>query len=220
MKKTTIIAIALLLATGANAQISKWTTKIKKPIPDERIQTLINSSGSKGFYVAMNMGSQINSKQPFVKMGTSGAFIINDRFGIGAAGFGYTNDVHLDPDLGRYVFAEGGYGGLLLEPIFFSNKRVHLSVPTIMGGGSSIVYEMDKLSYTHFGEWFADADFYHRHNYLVIEPGVNIELNLTKFMRMGFKASYVFTTDIAKNNIGAPSIDGLQAGMNLRLGWF
>lgn len=220
MKKVSIIILALFTAQVSSAQLRSWIPKIKKPVPDERIQTLVNPGASKGFYISTEMGVQAKENQPFVKLGTSAAYIIDDKFAIGVAGYGYSNDLELNPVFGRYVFAEGGYGGLLLEPIFFSNERVHFTIPTLVGGGSSVVYELDEVRYQNPGERFAEADFYHRHNFLLVEPGVNLELNLTRFMRMGFKASYLISTDVNKNTINAPALDGLQMGLNLRLGWF
>jgi len=220
MKKLSLIALLLFGATLSQAQIKNWLPKIKKPVADERIQTIVNPKASKGFYVAMDVGVQAVADQPFVKSGASGAFLFNDKLGFGVAGFGYTNDVELNPAVGRYTFAEGGYGGLLVEPIFFSNARVHLTFPTIIGAGSSVVYEIDEARYWSPGERFAEADYFHHHNYLMIEPSVNVEMNLTKFLRMGFKASYMLSTDLGSNAINAPSIDGAHFGMNLRLGWF
>lgn len=220
MKKLSLIAALIFIAAGTQAQAKKWLPNIKKPVADERIQTIVNPASSKGFYLSATMGAQVKEDQPFVKVGTSGAFVFDDKFGIGFAANGYTNDVELNPTSGRYIFAEGGYGGLLLEPIFFSNKRVHFSIPTVIGGGSSVVYEVDEANYWYPGERFYQADYSHRHNYLMVEPGVNMELNLTKFMRMGLTASYMLTTDLNQNQINVPELDGLQLGMNLRLGWF
>jgi hypothetical protein len=220
MKKTAIIILTLFVAFSANAQLKTWIPEFKKPVPDDRIRTLVNPGASKGFYVSGNIGIQADAKQPFVMVGTSGAYIINDKFAIGLAGAAYSNDLELNPQFGRYTFTEGGYGGLLLEPIFFSNSTVHFTVPVVFGAGSSVVYELDEASYRNPGERFAEADFFHRNNYLMIEPGVNVELNVTRFMRLGFKASYVLTSDVSESVVPAPSIDGLQMGMNLRLGWY
>ena len=119
--------------------------------------------------------------------------IFNNKFSIGAGGYGLTTDHRVDlsgyPEINDPNARIGfGYGGLVLEYTFFSNKLIHFTIPMLIGGGSASVYKDINISDDNL-DW-DDFDNYESTGLFVIEPGVNVELNLTKFMRLDLGASY------------------------------
>jgi len=115
-------------------------------------------------------------------------FTFNDKFSIGLAGYGLSNNSNFnidysgDPNTSARIGM--GYGGLSMEYSLFSNKVIHFTVPVVVGAAGIYVYEDDgDFFYNDYEDIENSAAF-------VVEPGVNIELNVFKFMRLDLGASY------------------------------
>jgi len=112
----------------------------------------------------------------------------NDRFTIGVGGYGLTNNSNFDINVGTPLQESArigmGYGGLALEYTFFSNKAIHFTIPVMVGAGGIYVYDDDGDFFNN--EW----DEIENSAAFVVEPGVNVELNLFKFFRIDLGASY------------------------------
>lgn len=177
----------------------------------EELQTLMGKDSRLGGYAAFSMATSNQLDQAvFLKAGGYAAAVFNHRLSIGVGGFGYSNDLSMVyPDSGHYL--EGGYGGLLIEPILFPAKPIHVTFPILIGAGTSSFND----------EIFGNYGTYRRNyeNYLFAEPAVNVELSLTKFMRFGVTARYMMTTPIS-NEEHENALTGLNYGFNLKIGWF
>ncbi len=102
--------------------------------------------------------------------------------------------------------------------ILFGKSSIHLSFPCLLGaGGVSFVTHNDV-------DW--DSNFIEDYDaFLIVEPGVDIELNLTRFMRVGLGATYRIPTsfDIGQSPLGsvdARSLRGMTYNITFKFGSF
>ncbi len=214
MKRTTITLCLLLLATCAFAQ------------EEEEMKTLFGNNGitSHGGYGGITTSYTNIDNRDAIMIGARGAWLINHKIGIGLAGTGFLTEGKVDTQLNgdRYQL-EGGYGGLFLEYIVNPNSPIHLSFPLTIGAGG--------VSYTESYNSFRGNDFDHfgedDEAFFVIEPGVELELNLLKFMRMAFGVSYRYTSDVSLNYVSNNQtivskdvLNGFSGGITLKFGKF
>jgi len=155
------------------------------------------------------------SNQLILKSGGSAAIILNHKLALGASGTGFAGSQAINNGSDKYSIF-GGYGGLLIEPIIFPKQAIHLSFPTTIGAGQAN-YFLDTIGYRDW-DFYQYETFYN--DFVFIEPGVNLELNLTKFMRFGVSASYLISNTLNKSQFSQTNLDGLSIQANLKLGWF
>lgn len=125
--------------------------------------------------------------QDAVLVGGRGGWIINHTFVIGGGGYGLVTDVKpAVPGLFNENKIMLGYGGLELEFIIESDRIVHLTVPLLIGAGA-VGYRT--------GYWGDDLDLHAGFDnkfdsFFIIEPGVDLELNVVSFFRINAGISY------------------------------
>jgi hypothetical protein len=175
MKKITLISIFIVFGYTVFALQQSDTIKTT----EDDFDTLLKIE-SNGGYGGFSIGyTNIDGQNSFIA-GFKGGWIMNHYFVLGAAGYGFGNCQNCS-STGIVHGSAGGYGGILFEPIFWSKNNVHLSVPIIIGGGGMGYYVEDMFT--------GSAAF-------VFAPGVELELNMTKFFRFAIGVDYRFTSDL------------------------
>ncbi|MGB5818256.1 MAG: hypothetical protein WBG90_02135 [Saonia sp.] len=156
---------------------------------------------------------EINNKSAYFT-GIKIAYVANQQFEVGLAVTGFYseqdffNTVNLrDEDL------IGGYAGLHLEPIFFSKSRVNLSFPVLIGAGA-VGYVGDNFD-DDLDDDFDDADAL-----FVLEPGVNMLFNVSRYLQLeaGFKYRFSNKIDVVSSDISR--LNGFSAGLGIKVGIF
>ncbi len=213
MKKIITLLFLALIVQVSFAQEEKITEK-----EEDSMQTLFSKDNLKftGGYLAPEVKvSDVHQDISLIVGGKMG-FTFNDHFTIGLAGFGLTNNSNFDiNDDPLYPARIGmGYGGLNLEYTFFSNKKIHFTIPVVLGAASIYVYEDD-------GDFFSDQ-FNEIENSaaFVVEPGVNIELNLFKFFRIDLGASYRLIEGTALEYLNDEDLSDLSFNVGFKFGFF
>lgn len=213
MKKLLIITFIAAFAFTLSAQDSTFSKR-----NNSEMKTLLGSDITHGAYGAITIGySQIDNEDSWL-IGGRAAWILNHSVGIGFAGYGFANDIYLDEinnDKEAYDLV-GGYGGLLIEPIFFSRELVHLTMPIIVGAGG--VTEAPHNYWEQEDYW--DNKTYEASGFFVLEPGLEIELNLTRFMRVSGGASYRLASEIDIPNVDQNALNGFSTYFSLKFGKF
>lgn len=211
MKKITILLVFGILFNFSFAGN-------KKDFDDEtQMGTLFNKHRSNGGYGAISLNySEIDGKDAFI-MGARGAWIIDHSFAIGIGGYGFINDIDtdriFDNDDFEYDLA-GGYGGLILEPIIAPKLPVHISVPILFGiGGVAYVEDYDRWDHWSYNDDENDV-------FLVLEPAVELEFNMTRHLRVAASLSYRFTSDIEMINTDPDVLEGYNFGLVFKFGKF
>jgi len=129
---------------------------------------------------------------------------------------------------GKELYLEGGYGGFLIEPVLLPGEVFHLSFPCLIGAGGAAYTQ--RKSYDENTEWVWDEDEWETKDfdakvidsdaYMVFEPGVELEMNLAKYVRLGFDASYRWVYGLELQNSKSDILDGFTTGITLKLGVF
>ena len=170
-----------------------------------------------GGWAGLNFGyTQINGRDTYL-MGARGGWLINHRFTIGLAGSGLVSDqdyTDVIPD--ETLTLAGGYGGLFLEAVLWPFSPVHVTIPVTIGAGG-IAYTS---SYWRNTNYYDDMYTYDSDAYFLLEPGLEVELNLIKFMRLAVGGSYRYTSEINMVNSSPTMLRGFNGHFSLKFGWF
>ncbi|MEM6767531.1 MAG: hypothetical protein AAF824_12095 [Bacteroidota bacterium] len=172
---------------------------------------------SHGGYGALTIhATEFADGENAILVGGRGAWVMNHGFALGLAGYGLVNTIeYADKIPGRNAKMEMGYGGLLLEPIILSRLPVHISIPTVLGVGWAGYRDPDR----QLGDLF-DEDIFDEDVFFVLEPGINLELNIIRSFRLGLNAQYRFTQDLDLVNTSTDNLEGWSAGVILKFGRF
>ncbi len=164
-------------------------------------QTLVSGSVETGGFGAPVVKIAQVAGQSAVYFGGRGGWIINHSFVLGAAGYGLASDVRLDPRFfGRQL--EFGYGGMDLEYVVASNSIVHASLQTLVGAGG-------------VRPFFEPVDVV-----FVLEPQLNIVLNVAPFMRMAVGGSYLWVTDVDTPSLRPDDLSSFTGSFQVKFGKF
>lgn len=166
-------------------------------------------------------------------LGGRGGWIINHRLVIGGGGYGLTTNITfqedpadkpssiIDPDSVRTIKTDMGYGGLLLEYIAFPKKAIHLSFPVLIGaGGTSLGAETYVAQSNYYQEGWETYDFIESSGFFVLEPGVFVELNMTKFFRLSAGGTYRYITGVNLQRMSSKDLRGATFSFALKFGGF
>ena len=157
-------------------------------------------------------------------VGGKGGLLLNHSFVIGGAGYGIVTSHKVDgydwsgiePFKARDSVAclEGGWGGLYMEYINHPHKRIHLAASALIGAGG--------LVYTNPRDWDDDKkhEIYESSAFFVFEPGIWIELNVFKFMRIDFGAAYRVVAGLDLPNTENSDLSGPSLNMAVKFGSF
>ncbi|HBS87344.1 MAG: hypothetical protein A2W91_14105 [Bacteroidetes bacterium GWF2_38_335] len=181
----------------------------------DEIKTLFGKVDSHGGYGALTFGiSKIDGSEG-VFLGGRGSWVIGHGFAIGLGGTGFFNNFSYDEMLFDDYHYEGGYGGIYLEPIILGKMPVHISLPMFFGVGG-IAYA--SRYYETWDGW--DNNVEDIDEFLIVEPGAELELNVFKCFRVAFYASYRYTTEIDLINTDKDVLNGLSTGITFKIGKF
>ncbi len=195
MKKLVIVLLAVLFSYPAMAQE----------------ETLIKGDVESGGYGApiFKVGKINGSTGVFV--GGQGGWIINHSFVLGAKGYGLVNNVDIEGSENQKL--EFGCGGVLLEYIFSSNKLLHLGINTMIGAGGVRYAEKD-YSYD-----YEEVD-YNSSSFFVLEPGINVVLNISSYFRIGAGATYRYVNGVEYENLTNADLSGFSGEIIFKFGSF
>lgn len=205
MKTILMAGFCALIATASVAQ-------------EQPIQTIFKN-GHVGGYVALSnkftrMAGEF-ANMPYVY----GGVFINRRFLLGAGVAATTSylpvpAVHSERPGARmsYGYAQGG---LVTEWVMGSNRAAHLVFHLFTGAGYTMQYDRD----------FGDAGNTHQSVYdqnwfMVAEPGVQLELNLFRWMRLSPGISYRQTYDSQGRGLDDHALSHWTYSATLKLGKF
>jgi hypothetical protein len=201
MKKLTVIGLILVLAVQIQAQEREYRTLVDF----DKVRISGMASPFMQFTVVDGEFAHM--------MGGGGAVLVGD-FWFGGYGLGLTNRIQVD--VSRYQdYRVGDYlsvshGGFWLGYSLFGDKPIHVAISSLIGWGQVGV------GHEYGYNVYQDGMF-------VVCPTVEVELNLTRFFRLGAGASYNLFTLVDERNIpGYHSSDFSSPGgfLSFKFGWF
>lgn len=145
------------------------------------------------------------------------AYVANQQLEIGFAATGFFNDrPNNRPDLfnGDKIALVGGYAGFHVEPILFGKRFISVSFPLLVGGGLATYTGVDMLEND---EDLDEDDF---DDFFIVEPGVNILYNLTRYTQFETGVRYRFTSNYNLSPFGKDNLNGFSVVFGIKLGIF
>lgn len=212
MKRIVLIGLAVSLTFSIHGMAQKNRNEFST-IFDKEDSNKIEHGG----YGSFGFGySEINGKDALLA-NFKAAWLINHRLGFGFAGSGFVNNLDKKQGSDEY-YLSGGYGGFLIEPILMPKSPIHLSFPVVIGAGGVAVLPNNfwDNAYNNINEYDI---------YFVVEPGVELELNVVKFFRISMGAAYRITNGVLLNTpdnqpVDLDALDGITYNLNFKFGKF
>jgi hypothetical protein len=187
---TIVLLIAILLPGRASSQE----------------QTLLGEKAEYGWFLGPVVKFSSMVDEFAVMPGLRGGWIINHAFSLGLGGYGLANDIQLEGMTGptsRDI--DFGYGGLELEYINSSNKVIHFTISTLVGGGG--------VTLPNIVPDAAEAVF-------VLEPMANLVLNVAPVMRVEVGVGYRWVTGTNSVYYDSSTLSSVSGGIALLFGKF
>lgn len=179
-----VITTCLLISIATRAQ-----TYLDSHDPSEIKSLLSADNDLAGFGGAdLKVGDIKNGRGLIV--GGYGGLLINRTYMFGLAGYGLATENEFNGIIPggsetKKLNLHMGYAGLMLGATILRKELIHLSVPVLIGAGS-----VDISDQNFFDNGF-DTDFTIESSvFFVVEPGLQLEFNITNFFRIAAGASY------------------------------
>ena len=181
-----------------------------------RIHTLSRHSHHSGGFGAIAFKWGDFQGQTTVLAGVRAGWIISRAIAIGFEGYGIIPTTEFENiSVLQNVVLLGGYGGMFLEPILFSNQIVHVTLPVSAGAGWMGYHRDFEDNINTIDEEIIDDDIF-----WYLEPGVAVEINVSRHFRIAVGASKRYTEDLELLNTSEKAFDGTNYSVTLKLGRF
>jgi hypothetical protein len=196
-----LMLLSLPAVASEPARVSKWK------------QYNMGAFGGFGF-------TYLEAGREAMGLNLQGGIIYNRWLAVGIQGNAFFT---INPLTDKYTNYDasllGGYGGLSVAPAVCSNALVHASFPVFVGYGS-ISYEMYNAA--DAANRIEDTD-----GFWVLEPGIEVELNLMKFIRVAVGGYYRYCGNVnlyyengSENIVSKNILNNFSVGVRLRFGKF
>ncbi|MFC6998516.1 hypothetical protein [Rufibacter roseus] len=198
---------ALTFCTFLASVVFCWSQTF--PASANEPETLFQGDVNHSFYIAPSLLLTHWQERSGLMVGGKAAWVMNHRFGIGLSGYGLVsrNNIGEIAETNN-AFLQAGYGGAYFEYTPQPSRLLHLSFPVLIGMGGA-AYTNNALGNNTSGSY--SYEVYDTDTFFVLEPGVQAELNLARFMRLGLGVSYRFAqgVDLPKStdkDMSAPAV--------------
>lgn len=180
----------------------------------KQLETFQQSVDHNGFMFGVDLRyAQIEGENTFVGGGKL-AYVLNRSLEIGFAGVGMYSEQKSNAFFKDDWSLYGGYGGLHLAANIMPTKKVHFSIPVLLGAGA-IGYDEIVREPNLSRRYIDDFD-----EIFVAQVGGALVFNITPFMQAELGVHYLHTTDIQLEHAPGLSINGFNGGFGLRFGRF
>jgi len=208
------LCILLLASSGAVAQENTGRD-------DNQVQSLFKTRGGSGGYGAItNKFTRIGDSYANM-VGVYGGWYVNHSFLLGFGAAGLTNDIKVPlehsvapPQDLSYMY---GQVGMVTEYVLESNKAVHIAFNLFSGAGFTMQYERYDWQDGDEFDWDGghDEDWF-----FVAEPGVQLEINLFKWMRFSPGVSYRAAFGSDARGLGDNALSDISYNATFKFGKF
>ena len=190
---------------------------------NNQVESLFNSHGRGGYggYGALsNKFTYIDGHYANL-VGVYGGVYINHNFLLGISAAALTNDIKVPLEYRAeplenlsYMY---GQVGMMTEYVVASNKAVHVAFNLFTGGGFTLQYERDDWHEDHDFDFDGDRD---EDWFFVVEPGVQLEINLFKWMRFSPGISYRAVVNSNAPGLSDSKLSDISYNATLKFGKF
>jgi hypothetical protein len=235
-------AVGVLLTSVSIAQDAPATTAPAQPKtetpPTEKMNTLFSNTKNPVKQLGLSFASEFQYGSlagQFTPMsGGSGMLHINKKLGLGMAAYGTVNGSFAPTSLSSTSALNMNmmYGGFKLEYTPKPNAAVHVSFPLLIGGGMASIDSVGSKNNNwsmggrnrgkNRGFENGTKEGGNSANFMVIQPGINIEANVVRFAKIYIGASYRIVptlTNATSNTTAYPALTTTQlGGFNVNVG--
>jgi len=153
-----------------------------------------------------------------------GGWFINQRFLIGVGAAATTNYIPV-PALeqnfpARKMTYQYGQIGLMTEYVFASTRKVHFTANLLTGTGFTLQYDRRDFDDWEWDDWDDRHDDDDVKCFFVMEPGVQAEFNLLKWMRFSPGVSYRKAFNAKGNGLTDGDLSNISYNLTLKFGRF
>lgn len=185
------------------------------------IKTLSGSMSHSGGFFGFSFRASEFKDEAVVMAGFRTGWIVNRTLGIGFEGHGVIPTAKFDDiDPIRNTILLGGYGGMFMELIAFSNQVVHVTFPVSGGAGWLGFHEDWEENTTNDPRLTGTQPLIDQDIFWYIEPGASVEMNISRSFRMAVGMSKRFTQDLELINTEGHDFENLNFFITLKLGKF
>jgi hypothetical protein len=181
---------------------------VERESESEKDETLISGKIEHGgFGGPVLKFSSIGDKFAFI-VGGRGGWIINHALSLGGGGYGLAQESVFEGVPGS-AYMEFGYGGAIIEYVYRSKKLMHVTLAGLIGAGG-------------FGYAYRDFRYYREEvdAFFVMEPEINIMMNVTDCFRMGVGGSYRYVSGVSIADYTNADLSGFSAHITMKFGIF
>jgi hypothetical protein len=151
------------------------------------------------------------------------ALLLDHRFSIGVAGYGFSRTPR-GPDArdGERQEFGAGYGGLTLRYSWLSNLPIYPTFGVVLGAGAVNLHR-DRGRHDDWDHGWEDDDVWRRGRFdpfLMVQPELALNANVTRWLRLGANVGYRFTGGVGRFGLDSGDLNGVVAGGTLAFGWF
>lgn len=183
---------------------------------DKPIKTLMGGKKSKGAYVGFSFNHSFVNGESAIGSGMRLGFISNHTLAIGFYGSGFASTPYLESTLlEESLDINAGHGGIFIEPVLFPRLPVHVSFPINFGVGGMALTKSYKYDDYRYDYYLSETGVF-----TIVEPGIELEANLFKHMRIAFDMTYRKTYALRMHSVDHDVLDGLSYGFTVKLGKF
>ncbi len=221
-----IVLLALILSHSARAQEQANTSPVRDTTVMKTLLTLPKISYLGLYVIPEYQLGRMNGQ--FTSLGGGSVMLsLNKKLSIGVSGFS-TFD-HFTPSQVNSPNAlemRSRFGGVRLEYTLYPNKLIHVSFPLLIGGGFANYDSTEgRMRYDPGMYGYRSDPFHHAGtNFFLVQPGVNVEANVLRFVKVYAGASYRIAAGDTRTSsvISAPNasqIQGLSFSAGVKIGY-
>lgn len=211
MKRQILFSLVALMLTASQIVAQDTTHTILK----------LNRPQYLGLYIAPEMQyGQLNSGfTPFG--GASAMLLIGKRFAIGMTAQRSLNESY-SPKGVSPLYLQGGFGGLKMEYTAKPNAAIHMSFPLVVGMGFASTDSTLNRGRHLDNRDYGNGNRFGNNNFVVIQPGIQVEGNLIRYAKFFVGASYRIAIANSNNSTTIPTntLSGVSINAGLKLGLF
>ncbi len=191
--------------------------------PYGELQTILDDfSHHNGFSLTCSERTTTIGGKTAILSGGRMVLTMNKETSVGLFGYGLTNASIFTFKNNDGIDVSGnmqhGYGGVYYEHTFNSENWIHWGINGAVGFGASKMSSLKKADLNFNAPWIM---FY------TLEPGVNVEVNVFSWMRVGFDLSYRLSGGLTTNKgyekdskLNDFKLSALSTGLYFKFGMF
>lgn len=211
-KQFTLFTVVISLLTGYSSFAQENQTIFKN--------TGIRRSG--GYAAISNKFTTINGNYANMP-GIYGGWFVNRKWMIGFGAAATTNYIPVPTGASNFpankMTYQYGQAGLMTEYVVASTKLVHVNFNLLTGTGFTLQYDRDNLEDWDFDHWDNDND-QEPNFFFVMEPGVQVEFNVFKWMRFSPGVSYRRAFGAKGDGLSDGDLSNISYNLTLKFGKF